>query len=88
MGKTLFDKVWDSHVVKKIDKGPDVLFIDRHMDHVHTLHRKVRSDVGYWVKLGYRHFRHRCMIHGEPFHSNIVISCDLKLAAATVLSKL
>ena len=33
MGKTLFDKVWDSHVVEKIDKGPDVLFIDRHMVH-------------------------------------------------------
>ena len=33
MGKTLFDKVWDSHVVKKIEKGPDVLFIDRHMVH-------------------------------------------------------
>jgi 3-isopropylmalate/(R)-2-methylmalate dehydratase large subunit len=33
MGKTLFDKVWDSHVVKKIDQGPDVLFIDRHMVH-------------------------------------------------------
>ena len=28
MAKTLFDKVWDSHVVKKIEKGPDVLFID------------------------------------------------------------
>ena len=33
MAKTLFDKVWDSHVVKKIGKGPDVLFIDRHMVH-------------------------------------------------------
>ena len=33
MGKTLFDKVWDSHVVKKIEDGPDVLFIDRHMVH-------------------------------------------------------
>ncbi|AIM61564.1 isopropylmalate isomerase [Cellulophaga lytica] len=31
--KTLFDKVWDSHVVKKIENGPDVLFIDRHMVH-------------------------------------------------------
>jgi len=31
--KTLFDKVWDSHVVHQIDKGPDVLFIDRHMVH-------------------------------------------------------
>ncbi len=33
MGKTLFDKVWDSHVVRKLDDGPDVLFIDRHLVH-------------------------------------------------------
>lgn len=33
MGKTLFDKVWDAHVVQKIEGGPDVLFIDRHMVH-------------------------------------------------------
>lgn len=33
MGKTLFDKVWDSHVVRSIEKGPDVLFIDRHLIH-------------------------------------------------------
>tara|TARA_A100001011_G_scaffold399280_1_gene507200 strand:- start:311 stop:1708 length:1398 start_codon:yes stop_codon:yes gene_type:complete len=33
MKKTLFDKVWDKHVVKKINQGPDVLFIDRHMVH-------------------------------------------------------
>ena len=33
MSKTLFDKVWDSHVVHKINGGPDVLFIDRHMVH-------------------------------------------------------
>ncbi|MEO1012195.1 MAG: 3-isopropylmalate dehydratase large subunit [Bacteroidota bacterium] len=31
--KTLFDKVWDSHVVQRIENGPDVLFIDRHMVH-------------------------------------------------------
>src|ERR1700744_6152531 len=30
---TLFDKVWDSHVVKKIADGPDVFFIDRHFIH-------------------------------------------------------
>jgi 3-isopropylmalate/(R)-2-methylmalate dehydratase large subunit len=30
---TLFDKVWDSHVVRKIEDGPDVLFIDRHFIH-------------------------------------------------------
>ena len=33
MNKTLFDKVWDSHVVHRINNGPDVLFIDRHMVH-------------------------------------------------------
>ena len=33
MPKTLFDKVWDSHVVHQIKEGPDVLFIDRHMIH-------------------------------------------------------
>lgn len=31
--KTLFDKVWDAHVVRKIEDGPDVLFIDRHFIH-------------------------------------------------------
>ena len=33
MSKTLFDKVWDSHIVHQIKEGPDVLFIDRHMIH-------------------------------------------------------
>ena len=33
MPSTLFDKVWDSHVVRKIKDGPDVLFIDRHFIH-------------------------------------------------------
>jgi 3-isopropylmalate/(R)-2-methylmalate dehydratase large subunit len=31
--QTLFDKVWDAHVVKKVSDGPDVLFIDRHFIH-------------------------------------------------------
>ena len=31
--KTLFDKVWDSHVVQHVEDGPDVLFIDRHLIH-------------------------------------------------------
>ncbi len=33
MGKTLFDKVWDAHVVAQIDGGPSVLYIDRHLIH-------------------------------------------------------
>lgn len=31
--KTLFDKIWDSHVVKQVEGGPNVLYIDRHYIH-------------------------------------------------------
>ncbi len=31
--KTLFDKIWDDHVVKSINDGPDVLYIDKHFIH-------------------------------------------------------
>ncbi|MGQ8336783.1 3-isopropylmalate dehydratase large subunit [Sunxiuqinia sp. A32] len=31
--KTLFDKIWDSHVVKNVEGGPNVLYIDRHFIH-------------------------------------------------------
>jgi len=33
MGKTLFDKVWDAHVVHSIDNGPQILYIDKHLIH-------------------------------------------------------
>jgi 3-isopropylmalate/(R)-2-methylmalate dehydratase large subunit len=33
MGKTLFDKVWDSHVVYQLEDGPDILYIDKHLIH-------------------------------------------------------
>jgi 3-isopropylmalate/(R)-2-methylmalate dehydratase large subunit len=32
-GKTLFDKIWDAHVVEHIENGPDVLYIDRQLLH-------------------------------------------------------
>jgi 3-isopropylmalate/(R)-2-methylmalate dehydratase large subunit len=32
-GKTLFDKVWDAHVVDEIQGGPSVLYIDKHLVH-------------------------------------------------------
>ncbi len=32
-GKTLFDKIWDSHVVSRIEDGPSVLYIDKHFIH-------------------------------------------------------
>ena len=33
MSKTLFDKIWDSHVVDSIDGGPQILYIDKHLIH-------------------------------------------------------
>jgi 3-isopropylmalate/(R)-2-methylmalate dehydratase large subunit len=33
MGKTLFEKIWDKHIVKTIDDGPSVLYIDKHLIH-------------------------------------------------------
>jgi len=33
MPKTLFEKIWEQHLVKTIDDGPAVLYIDRHFIH-------------------------------------------------------
>lgn len=33
MSKTLFDKIWEKHVVKTIPNGPSVLYIDKHFIH-------------------------------------------------------
>mgnify|MGYP005842029087 CR=1 FL=1 len=33
MGKTLFEKVWEAHVVKSLSGGQEVLYIDRHLIH-------------------------------------------------------
>ena len=31
---TLFDKIWDAHVVQKVEEGPTQLYIDRLYCHV------------------------------------------------------
>lgn len=33
MKKTLFDKVWDAHVVETIENGPQIFYIDKHLIH-------------------------------------------------------
>src|SRR5215211_8097003 len=33
MGKTLFEKIWEKHIVRSIKDGPDVLYIDKHFIH-------------------------------------------------------
>jgi 3-isopropylmalate/(R)-2-methylmalate dehydratase large subunit len=33
MAKTLFDKIWDKHVIRNIEGGPSVLYVDKHLIH-------------------------------------------------------
>lgn len=33
MAKTLFEKIWEKHIVKQIEDGPSVLYIDKHFIH-------------------------------------------------------
>jgi len=33
MGRTLFDKIWNAHVVEQLDDGTAILYIDRHLVH-------------------------------------------------------
>jgi len=33
MSNTLFEKIWDRHIVKTIDGGPSVMYIDKHLIH-------------------------------------------------------
>ena len=33
MAKSLFEKIWEKHVIKTIDDGPSVLYIDKHFIH-------------------------------------------------------
>jgi 3-isopropylmalate/(R)-2-methylmalate dehydratase large subunit len=33
MGKTLFEKIWDSHVVVESQSGPSLIYVDRHLVH-------------------------------------------------------
>ncbi|HRG36657.1 MAG TPA: aconitase family protein, partial [Chitinophagales bacterium] len=33
MATTLFDKIWDAHIVQAIENGPQVIYIDKHFIH-------------------------------------------------------
>jgi 3-isopropylmalate/(R)-2-methylmalate dehydratase large subunit len=42
MPKTLFDKIWDSHLVAHRADGRDLIYIDRHV--IHELHASIAFD--------------------------------------------
>jgi 3-isopropylmalate/(R)-2-methylmalate dehydratase large subunit len=46
MGRTIFDMIWDRHVVSTIEGGPSVLYIDRHLIHEVTSPQAFRGLAG------------------------------------------
>ena len=54
MSTTLFDKVWDSHVVSRISNGPDVLFIDT----LHTYNQLYNELIKHSKKVKYHILLH------------------------------
>jgi 3-isopropylmalate/(R)-2-methylmalate dehydratase large subunit len=46
MGRTIFDTIWDRHVVSTIEGGPSVLYIDRHLIHEVTSPQAFRGLAG------------------------------------------
>ncbi len=74
MGTTLFDKVWDAHVVQSIPDGPDVLYIDKHLVH------EVTSPVAFLGldKRGIKAFRPQNTV-ATPDHNVPTINQDLPI---------
>lgn len=51
--RTLFDKLWDSHVVEKLPNGTSVLYIDRHLVHEVTSPQAFEG-----LRMSHRRLRH------------------------------
>ena len=51
MSKTIFEKIWDSHVVDEVD-GWTILYIDRHLAHDLASARmsKLEEETELWVR--------------------------------------
>ena len=45
--RTLFDKIWDSHVVERLPDGTCILYIDRHLLHEVTSPQAFRRACGW-----------------------------------------
>ena len=52
--RTLFDKIWDSHVIDQQDDGTCLIYIDRHLVHEVTSPQACEGlrDAGRGVRLG------------------------------------
>ena len=51
MANTLFDKIWDAHVVQKVDEGPTQLYIDRLYCHEVTSPQGFCGNACPWIEM-------------------------------------
>ena len=78
MGKTLFEKIWDSHLVASIDESTNLVFIDLHLVHEVTSPQAFDS-----LRLAGRKVKHPEMTlatvdHGVPTSNRLLgINCLL-----------
>ena len=56
MANTLFDKIWDAHVVQQVEEGPTQLYIDRLYCHEVTSGVGVRSVASLGLNIAGEHF--------------------------------
>ena len=78
MGKTLFEKIWDRHLVASIDESTNLIFIDLHLVHEVTSPQAFDS-----LRLAGRKVKHPEMTlatvdHGVPTSNRLLgINCLL-----------
>lgn len=87
MGKTLFDKIWDKHVVKDLPGGEVLLYIDRHLVHEVTSPQAFEG-----LRLQNRKVRHPELTfattdHNVPTDSRTEITDPIAKAQVDALAK-
>jgi 3-isopropylmalate/(R)-2-methylmalate dehydratase large subunit len=87
MSKTLFDKIWERHVVKTRDDGLDLVFIDRHLVHEVTSPQAFDD-----LRLNGRMVRHpeltiATMDHNVPTENKTVITDKIAKEQIETLAK-
>ncbi len=78
---TLFDKIWDAHVVTQIDDGPTVLYVDLHLVHEVTSPQAFSELRGRGLKVRRPDRTFATMDHSIPTVKNPLASADPSAAA-------
>ncbi|MBI4342790.1 MAG: 3-isopropylmalate dehydratase large subunit, partial [Candidatus Omnitrophica bacterium] len=87
MAKTLFEKIWDRHLVTTLPDGTAILYIDRHLVHEVTSPQAFEG-----LRLSGRRVRHpeltiATMDHNVPTDDRLVIRDPISKAQIEALAK-